>query len=60
MLILRYLYDHPHLLGTSFLPGKLVPFAEAYGNLSLRLVSKAGRTRATSHPCERGAGFLEI
>jgi len=39
---------------------KLVPFAEADGNLSLPLVSKAGRTRATSHPCERGAGLLEI
>jgi hypothetical protein len=30
------------------------------GNLYSPLVSKAGRTRATSHPCERGAGLLEI
>src|SRR5437879_930268 len=39
---------------------KLVSFAEADGNLSLPLVSKPERTRATSHPCERGAGLLEI
>src|SRR6266702_4128028 len=32
---------------------------ESHGNLSLRPVSNAVRTRATSHPCERGAGFLE-
>jgi len=30
------------------------------GNLSPPLVSNAVRTRATSHPCERGAGLLEI
>src|SRR6266550_8435380 len=30
------------------------------GNLCLRPVSNAVRTRATSHPCERGAGLLEI
>ena len=29
------------------------------GNLCPRLVSNVGRTRATSHPCERGAGLLE-
>jgi hypothetical protein len=29
------------------------------GNLCTRPVSNVGRTRATSHPCERGAGFLE-
>jgi hypothetical protein len=28
--------------------------------LSAALVSNAVRTRATSHPCERGAGLLEI
>src|SRR5882762_2681926 len=31
-----------------------------HGNLCLRPVSNAVRTRATSHPCERGAGLLEI
>lgn len=30
------------------------------GNLYQTLVSNAVRTRATSHPCERGAGLLEI
>ena len=34
------------------------PYLEI-GNLSLVAVSNAGRTRATSHPCERGAGFLQ-
>src|SRR4029077_19885356 len=29
------------------------------GNLPLVAVSNAGRTRATSHPCERGAGLLQ-
>src|SRR5712691_6816753 len=29
------------------------------GNLPARPVSNAVRTRATSHPCERGADFLE-
>jgi hypothetical protein len=29
------------------------------GNLSWGTVSNAGRTRATSHPCERGAGLLQ-
>ena len=45
---------------TSFSLAKLALFAEASGNLSLPLVSKPERTRATSHPCERGAGLLEI
>jgi hypothetical protein len=34
--------------------------SEGHGNLYQRLVSNAVRTRATSHPCERGAGLLEI
>jgi len=34
--------------------------ARGHGNLSQPLVSNAVRTRATSHPCERGAGILEI
>src|SRR5579883_1752789 len=29
------------------------------GNLAAAAVSNAMRTRATSHPCERGAGFLQ-
>jgi hypothetical protein len=41
----------------------LAPGGEAFGrssgNLCLRTVSNVGRTRATSHPCERGAGLLE-
>src|SRR5207245_10362240 len=32
---------------------------ESHENLSLRPVSNAVRTRATSHPCERGPCFLE-
>jgi len=31
-----------------------------HGNLCILSVSNAVRTRATSHPCERGAGLLEI
>src|SRR6267154_1649565 len=35
-------------------------FPNGGGNLSEGLVSNAVRTRATSHPCERGVGLLEI
>jgi hypothetical protein len=34
-------------------------FMLGIGNLRSGVVSNAGRTRATSHPCERGAGFLK-
>jgi len=33
---------------------------EAAGNSPPPVVSNRVRTRATSHPCERGAGLLEI
>ncbi len=36
------------------------PLVPGLGNLCPPLVSNAVRMRATSHPCECGAGLLEI
>ena len=41
-------------------PAAKTDLARSTGNLCQRPVSNAVRTRATSHPCERGAGLLEI
>src|SRR5229473_3716713 len=47
------------LSGKSLHSGRLFHIYPKIGNLPSVVVSNAGRARATSHPCERGAGLLQ-